>query len=344
MRRLFILFLLACCLVAPGSVFAGEVTGLKAGADSFKRWGAPDRLVDGDLSTAWVAGRSGEGTGDTLNFTLPASRTISRLRIANGNQEPGKFARFRCVTSAVLVLPDRAVHWFHLRPEQGEQEVVFPPVTVKSFTIVIAGVSGPPANVFKGADKVALSEVRVFDDAGGLKANVASGPVPSANLPVEKAPAVKPGGMDYFSAIKPGAAWLRTAVPAGKKTSAPKPVSSDVQPWMRDLVHGYFNGLASLDDAYLDIFAESIREREARALSLLREDRAAGRLPVSGPAKGDATALVFGKPIVRGNAAMVAVKGIFRFTGEGRTFEFRVNAKFSFVREGTTWRINGVSD
>ncbi|MDD3313668.1 hypothetical protein [Pseudodesulfovibrio sp.] len=344
MRAILIPLLAAAflALVPVPSALAGEVAGLRAEADSFKEWGSPDRLVDGDPATAWVGGGKGVGPGKVLTFTLPGPRPITRLRIANGNQAPGRFGEFRCVTAAALILPDRAVHWFVLRPEPGEQDVVFPPVTVDGFRIAIAGVSGPPAPGGEGDDKVAVSEVRAFDDAGPLGATVAAGPSRTETLPVQKAPAAAPGGMDYFAATKPGSAWLRTAVPAGAEAPPAPAPSPGVQPWMRDLVFGYFNGLASLDDGYLDVFAPAVRERERRGLDLLRDDRRAGRLPVTGPAQGDPSGLALGKPVLRGKAAMLPVRGLYRFTGDGRTFGFRVDAQFSFVNGDEGWRINGV--
>ncbi len=50
------------------------------------------------------------------------------------------------------------------------------------------------------------------------------------------------------------------------------------------------------------------------------------------------------KPIIRGDAAMLRVHGVCRYTMQDRIFEFPVDALFSFVRSNQVWLINGVQD
>ena len=358
--RTFVLGILcvACCLAAgPAPARAGEITGLKATASSFKEWGDPSRLVDNDPATAWVGGRQGTGPGKRMAFTLPEPRTISRLRIANGNQAPGLFGKFRCITAAVLLLPDHAVRWFSLKPEPGEQDVAFPPVTVSSFEILIVEVSEPATRPEPGRDKVAVSEVRVFGDWDDVapahravwppaseKTSPAVRPAPAPPAPAPPAPALqKKGTMDYFAATKPGLAWLKTAVPARKgSASATEADSPAVLPWMRELVVGYFKGLVALGNGYLDVFAPSIRERERLALAVVRGEQRAGKLPFTGAGRLRDSGLVLDKAVVRNPSAMVPVHGVCRFEADGKVFEFGVNAQFSFARGEDGWRIDGV--
>jgi len=350
MRTLKSLLLAACCLATAFPALAGEITGLRAEATSHKEWGGPALLVDGDPATAWVAGRSGEGPGKRLTFRLPSPQTIARLRIANGNQGEGLFGQFRCVTSAILVLHDSGVHRFTLRPEPGEQDVVFPPTRVASFDIIIEAVSAPAETPEPGRDKVAVSEVRVFSDAEGeptaatVPASPAIASAPAVSVPAPEAAASRKdeAAMDYFAATKPGAAWIKAAVavPADKPLPGAEP-NPAVPVWMGPLVAGYFGGLASLGDGYIDVFAPSIRDREARALRQLRKDLGARADELHG-ARGDARALALNRPIIRGNTAVVGVSGVYRFTAGGRTYEFPVAANFSFASEGAGWRINGV--
>ena len=350
MRTLKSLLLAACCLATALPALAGEITGLRAEASSYKEWGAPALLIDGDPATAWVAGRSATGPGKRLTFRLPGPQTITRLRIANGNQGEGLFGQFRCITDAILVLHDSGVHRFTLRPEQGQQDVVFPPARVSSFDIVIAAVSEPAEQPEPGRDKVAVSEVRVFDDAEGpstVDAPSASPAIQAAPAPGSAPPTAPPAGddpasMDFFAATKPGAAWLKAAVAASDPAPLePGASDGDVQPWMTRLVADYFAGLASLADGYADVFVPSIREREQRALLKLRKDMGARRGELRS-ARGDAGGLSLERPIVRGKAAMVRVDGVYRFTAGGRTFDFPVRANFSFADEGAGWLINGV--
>ncbi len=146
MRKKYFPFVLAavCVLAFSLPAMGDEIRGVTASASSFKEWGVPGFLVDGDLSTAWVGGRKGVGPGKSLSFTLPKAQKIGMIRVANGNQGEGLFKSFRSIANGILVLPDYGVYFFSLKPEAGEQDIVFPPVTVKSFDLVIAEVSPPP--------------------------------------------------------------------------------------------------------------------------------------------------------------------------------------------------------
>jgi len=353
---LLLLFVALQVMVSCPSAFAGEIKGLKASASSFKEWGVPGFLVDGDLTTAWVGGRKGIGPGKKLSFELPKARKISMVRIANGNQGDGLFADFRCMVSGILLLPDHAAYFFTLKPEAGEQDIIFPPVTVRSFEIVIAEVHPAADDTEFGDAKVAVSEVRVFSDAKG-KATVASidssqirtasvKTAPPAAKP--KAPEVKGrrSEMPYFSATKPGAIYLRASVPASGGVSMDAGIVNElVGEEFVDLVRGYFRQLVTLDDGYLNVFASSIRLRELESFVILQDDMRSRKLFDSlHTAEVNTLGLSMDKPIIRGDAAMLRVHGACQYTMPGRTFEFPVDAMFSFVRSNGVWLINGVQN
>lgn len=345
MFRFFSSLLIFFFLFAASPAGADEVRGLSAEASSWKEWGAPGLLVDGDVSTAWVGGLSGVGPGKRITVTLPRSAKISRVRIANGNQGKGKFDEFRCVTSGVLRLPDRAVHFFTLKPEAGEQDIVFPPVSVRSFDILIADVA-PYSGSVLGDMKVAVSEVRVFTDTGDAAATVSSIPEEedSSGGPGPSSPAAKPDTMPFFSALKPGVAWLKgvVRVPAGE-TFEPGVVHPDLGAEFVSRIRQYYRGLVTLSSSILDTFSPDIRDRERGAMLYLRGDmQRLGRLEALEGATVNLDSLQLGKPVVRGDAAMVPVEGVLQYSTGGTLFAVPVNALFSFARTDDGWLINGV--
>ena len=45
---------------------------------SYSLYHTPDRMMDGDLSTAWVEGASGDGIGESVTFTFDGTYPVSR--------------------------------------------------------------------------------------------------------------------------------------------------------------------------------------------------------------------------------------------------------------------------
>ncbi|QJB56981.1 hypothetical protein [Pseudodesulfovibrio sp. zrk46] len=325
---------------------AEEIKGLKAQASSWKHWGAPERLTDNDITTAWVGGRTGVGPGKMLTFTLPQVSTVSRIRIANGNQGANLFNDFRCITAGVLVLQDEAVYSFKLKPEVGEQDIVFPQVSVGAFSIIITEVSPSVGVKLPGDGKVAVSEVRAFDDGGGAASNVAAASLSSIGAakappaPVKSANPKDPKQNPYFSAIKPGATFLLASVPASDNLE-PGKVHEKLWPAFVDLVHGYFKGLVRMDDDFIPLFATDIQQREKRVLAELKDEIRSKRLYEGlRSAEVDTSGLSLNRPIVRGASAILRVHGICRYTVDGKAFDFPVDMTFSFIDENG-WHING---
>ncbi len=335
----FIILVLMNLVISVGISSAKEVRGMEAEASSYKEWGAPELLVDGDKSTAWVGGRKGVGPGKTLSFTLQKKTTITMIQIANGNQGEDKFNEFRCITRGVLVLPDNGVHYFTLKPEAGEQQIIFPPVSISSFTIIIDEVF--PASEETATDaKVAVSEIRAFTNAD--KASLTTSQKPAATeAQTSMMPKVT---ATTLTATKPGRLYLQTMVPV-PPDSAMKPgiIAPETKQVFIDLIQNYFSRLATLQDNYIDIFAASIKQREQAALARFKAKATANIHFLTDPnAVPDSKGISVAKPIIRGHAAMVSVHGNYRITSEGKLYESRVNALFSFIKENGTWLINGV--
>lgn len=336
--RLFQIVLTAL-LIATGTASAKEIRIIKAEASSWKEWGTPLFLVDGDPNTAWVAGRKGVGPGKTLTFTLPQRTKIGMLRISNGNQGEGKFKEFRCVTRGILVLPDHGVHPFTLEPEKGTQDISFPQAVVSSFVIIIEEVSPAPGDPSMGEAKVAVSEVRVFRGSNTAKTPVA----PKLSTTETKSPTT-PTTPSQFTATKPGRLCLRAMVPATTTTPpSPGTVHPQASQEITDLVRAYYDRLATLRDNYTEIFIASIRDREQNALDFLNAATQRSKFPVPNiNATPDSSGLSFDKPIVRGYSAMIRTHGTYRLSVNGKTYESPVDTLFSFAKENGVWLINGV--
>lgn len=341
MRFIWITILLIVLVCPPAH--AEEIHGVKAEASSWKNWGTPEAMVDEDTATAWVGGKNGIGPGKKLTFTLPRSRKISRIRIANGHQGPDQFDSFRCITAGILLLPDHAAHLFRLLPETGEQDIIFPPVEVDSFELIISEVSDPRTNFAQSEGKVAVSEVRVFSDDGDAPSTVTPVPQQTDQTRTARADPQPEGRMHVFAATRPGAVWLRAAVPSKAHTIEQGAMHPFVDPWMIDIVTEYFSQLVTLGNGYMNVFVPSIREREQHAMTVLRKEmRSSKRLDGLRRAVVDSSGLSLGKPIIRGESAMVPVHGTCRFSTNAKTFAFPVNALFSFAHDRDSWLINGV--
>lgn len=345
MRKKYFPFVLAavCVLAFSLPAMGDEIRGVTASASSFKEWGVPGFLVDGDLSTAWVGGRKGVGPGKSLSFTLPKAQKIGMIRVANGNQGEGLFKSFRSIANGILVLPDYGVYFFSLKPEAGEQDIVFPPVTVKSFDLVIAEVSPPPGDSKKGDAKVAVSEVRVFSGIeAGVPVSVSAVSSSSNGVQPKKAALPKVTRISRFSAVSPGYFYMKVAVPVAAGPPDPGIIHSELPAGCINRIRSYFMRLTTMQESLAEVFAPSIREREAGTLELIRETlRKKGRLALFEAASVDVAGLSMDRPIIRGDAAMVRVHGPLFFTSQGKTYENRVDMQFSFDRVDGAWLING---
>lgn len=327
-RFLFFLLLLTCWL--PLTAHGGEITGITARAERWKYWGTPQMLVDGDPATAWVAGGKDPGQGRWLSFRLPGTQQVGMLVIANGNQGERLFSQFRAVTDATIVFEDGTHHDIILKPEPGEQRVVFPPVVTDTFSIRIRGVHPGVDDPAMGDAKVAVSEVRVFNSHDDLEASAPEPESPPA-LPL------------LFSALKPGIIYLKALVPVPGRPLEPGDVSLYLPRELAQRIHDYYADLARASGDVLSGFTPDIREREAGALNQFREFLVnTGRLESFQSAEVNIAGLSMDRPIVRGDSAVVRVNGILRCVLDGTAYDVPVKTAFSFAKVGKAWLINGV--
>lgn len=100
------------------------------------------RTLDGDLTTAWVEGASGDGVGEWITFTFDGVYRVSGMRIHAGYQKSeelyGKNARPAILT---VVFSDGTEQTVTLQDINGPQDVAFDgPADTSSVTLEIASV------------------------------------------------------------------------------------------------------------------------------------------------------------------------------------------------------------
>lgn len=143
-----------------GGWVAAEVTGVKAssflevsGAADY----APANVVDGDPTTAWHEGASGDGTGEWITLTLAEPARVRRLLIWNGYQKAALYGQHNRIATLRIQAGERTFT-VELLDVEGPQAVDFPePVRTGRVRLEIQGIAqGTRYN------DTALSEVEVY--------------------------------------------------------------------------------------------------------------------------------------------------------------------------------------
>lgn len=165
--------LLASMVATPASAAIVKVANVRASSTEVDPSGtvsyAASNLIDAKASTVWVEGEQGSGLGSWVEFDLGGSRTITGLRIWNGNWYTTDFwQRHNRVKNLTVRFSDGSEQDFTLADEQKPEEIHFKkPVTTSSVKLFIKGIySGTTFN------DTCLSEVQVLD------------PAPSDTIPV----------------------------------------------------------------------------------------------------------------------------------------------------------------
>ncbi len=100
------------------------------------------KLCDGDISTAWVEGVSGQGIGEFITITLDGTYLVSGLRIYNGHQYSSDIYYKNSRPSSITITCSNGTSFdVDLSDTLGQQEVTFSsPQEINSATITINGV------------------------------------------------------------------------------------------------------------------------------------------------------------------------------------------------------------
>lgn len=84
---------------------------------------SPERLMDGDMTTAWVEGTSGNGEGEIVTFTLNGTYMLSGFTINGGYQKNSDLYGKNSRPSQIeLSLSDGTVESFAIADAEGKQE------------------------------------------------------------------------------------------------------------------------------------------------------------------------------------------------------------------------------
>ncbi len=103
---------------------------------------SPERIIDGDLSTAWVEGAGGQGRGESVTLDFGGTYTVSGFTIYPGYQKSEDLYYKNSRPSALRVTySDGTVEEFTLEDKMGAQMITFSdPVQTDSLTLEIESV------------------------------------------------------------------------------------------------------------------------------------------------------------------------------------------------------------
>lgn len=102
----------------------------------------PERVTDGDLSTAWVEGIDGDGVGEAITFTFDQTCLVSGLRINAGYQKSEKLYQMNNrPASLTLTFSDGTQQTVILQDVNARQDITLSvPVETQSVRVSIASV------------------------------------------------------------------------------------------------------------------------------------------------------------------------------------------------------------
>lgn len=102
----------------------------------------PDRIMDGDLATAWVEDGTGEGIDESITFTFDSVYLVSGMCIHAGYQKSAElYEKNARPASLTILFSSGETQTVTLQDVNGPQDIVFPaPVETASITLVISSV------------------------------------------------------------------------------------------------------------------------------------------------------------------------------------------------------------
>lgn len=120
---------------------------------------SPDRVTDGDLTTAWVEGANGQGEGESLILTFDGTYEVSGVVVNGGYQKSSDlYYKNSRPASVKVTCSDGTSQVYEMSDTFGEQIIQFTsPVKTESLTFTIQSVY--PGNKY---EDTAFSEISVF--------------------------------------------------------------------------------------------------------------------------------------------------------------------------------------
>ncbi|QGY38627.1 hypothetical protein GM415_00200 [Pseudodesulfovibrio cashew] len=275
---LSVLVLLALCLMPCRAVALDVTVKVSSVKVDFGLPYAPENLLDGDPSTAWVGGGIGAGVGQWVDLSFVIPTRVTRIGIFNGHQGEGKFDEFRRIRSGRVVYPDGFETRFWLRDEPGEQVIRLPGRPAKSLRIVVESVF-PEGNVTSRM-KLAVSEIKLY-------------------LALMADPGDSGDRKDVGSQVTPA------KPPVDPDKAVPEPLA--------ELLRVFYVRHTTLADDYAELFAEDVRDRNDFRFEVFKEvQRQRGTYNILRTAKVDPSGLGFEMVERDGAFAKVRVFGAYR--------------------------------
>ena len=120
---------------------------------------SPERVIDGDLSTAWVEGADGQGTGEAITLYFDKQYFIHGMNICAGYQKSSSLYDKNSRPAEVLIsFGNESGEVYTLQDVNGEQEIIFhQPVIADHVTLTIE-------SVYAGSryEDTVISEISVY--------------------------------------------------------------------------------------------------------------------------------------------------------------------------------------
>ncbi len=306
MQRLLLLFILLVSLMVSVPASALDVTVKVSSVKmDFGLPYAPENLMDGDMSSAWVGGGIGPGVGQWIDLIFGMPVRVERIGIYNGHQGEGEFQNFRRIRAARIVYPDGVETKFWLRDEPGEQVVECRGRPFKSIRIVVDKVF--PKGDVTAKKKLAVSEIKLY-----------------LSLMAD------PGDMG------------KDSVEELETLSAPPPIDPDsiVPDAIVELLKEFYVRQTSLADNYAELFAEDVQDRNDFQFEVFKEvQRQRGTYRLLRRATVDTSGLGFELVEQDGAFARVRVFGGYVIIVADQNHNVEEDSIFVVSQETDGWKI-----
>ena len=139
------------------------VTGVTATSwlsePQYNTYHTPDRLIDNDLSTAWVEGADGNGVGESFTITLDDVYKVSGCIIYPGYQKSDEqYLKNSTPASVRLTFSDGSWYDYDLEDVKTGHQLTLPE-TVETSSLTVTILSVYRGNVY---EDTCISEISLF--------------------------------------------------------------------------------------------------------------------------------------------------------------------------------------
>lgn len=298
-------FLLLCLLAAVPALALDVTVNVSSVHMDFGLPHAPENLMDGDPTTAWVGGGIGPGKGQWIDLVFGVPVRVEKLGIFNGHQGKGQYENFRRIRSGRILYPDGIETQFWLRDEPGEQVVECRGRPFKTLRILVDDVF--PKGEMTAKKKLAVSEIKLYLSL--------------------KAP---PGG--DAKEVLPKDGFIPAPPPKYPDKVVPEPIEA--------LLREFYVRQTSLSHDYAELFSPDVRDRNDFRFEVFKEiQRQQGTYKILRTAKVDTSNLGFEMMEFRGNWAKVRVFGTYGVKVGKLDKNLQEDSTFVLSKDADGWKI-----